>query len=677
MKVSFTSLFSKVFAAITAVVLLYFVSIHFILVPLIRHTLAVEEEAIALTLLDTVSEIIQKTKTDLDSYRNATLEARKKQLKDVVTLMETFLRRQVELRIAHGEPREEVLEELFEELRNSKYGDNDYFFVLDYDSHLLSHPDPRLHKSDYSQANDVRGNRIVPPMVEIARRDGEGFHTYWFNRLGRNTPSEKLSFVRHMPDFAIVLGSGLYLDDVADTVAFRQVKAFSALREKLQSIRIAKTGYVFVFDQSNRLIIHPNPLLEGESLCDKIDPISGSSLAERFREVIDEREGVRYRWSRMDSPERHQDDMIAWVRHFKEYDWYVTTSIYLNDLYENSEVLAQRLRWFSLVALLVLLMLGYWLVRWMTAPLENLVTTVAKVESGDLTARCLVGRHDEIGVLTQAFNAMVDRLQASIRTLDDKVRERTLSLERAVDELRVLDRLKSDFISSVSHELRTPLTAIMGFARLQHRLLERVLALPSDPNFVKAVVKARDNVQIILGESDRLAKRIDAVLELTQLESKKIIFNYDVIDLESWLKALEEGWQPVCQAKGLTWQLVDLVESKEPFRVDSVRLRQILDHLLDNAVKFTQAGQIVVTIKRVESLLEVTIQDSGVGIPEERQEKIFEKFNQSGEILVDKPTGIGLGLPISRLLATLQDGRLDLVSSTVQGSLFRLTLPVR
>ncbi|NGZ07189.1 MAG: HAMP domain-containing protein [Magnetococcales bacterium] len=671
------SIFGKLFTVVTIVVLFYFVAVHFILVPIIRDTLAREKESMALTLLATVDEILYKTKTDLDNYRNITLDARKKELKDVVHLMGNHLVRELRQRMAAGQPEEQVRGELFEALRHFQYGDRDYFFLIDDQSRLLSHPDPKLHGSDYSQARDVRGQLIVPPMVEIAKQDGEGFHTYWFNRLGRLIASEKISFVHYVPELRALLGSGLYLDDVADVVAMRQVKAFTALRDKLKEIRIAKTGYVFIFDEQSKIIAHPNPLMEGEHIGDRVDPVSGQLLTERLKQVVGSREGIRFRWTQSDDPERFQDEMIAWVRHFAEYDWYVATSIHLKDLYADSELMASQLRWFAGVVLVLALVVGYWFVRRLTAPLHALALCAQQVESGDLTVRCPVVREDEIGVLVKGFNAMVERLQGSIQTLDAKVEERTRALEQAVVELQELDRLKSNFISSVSHELRTPLTAILGFARLLMRAMERLMGMTPGENpelYARSLAKARDNVVTILGESGRLAKRIDAVMDLTQLEAGQITLQRQLVQVGLLLRDCVAHWQSIGEAKGVDLRLDDR-SNVEWISVDPERVRQILDNLLDNAVKFTQEGEIVVEADRVGDWLQVVVQDGGSGVPLEQREKIFEKFSQSGEVLVDKPSGIGLGLPIGRILATMHGGSLELLPSR-QGSRFMLRLPL-
>lgn len=667
----FTSLFGKVFAAVTAVVLLYFAAVHFISVPLIRQTLEQAEEAAGLTILNTVVEIIQKTKTDLDSYRSATLEARKKQLRDVVTLMETYLRRQLERRLAAGEERSAALRAVFEELRRFHYGDQDYVFVTDYRSLTLSHPDPKVHGSDYSQARDLRGQLIVPPMVEIARRDGEGYYSYWFNRLGRDTPSEKLSFVRDLADLGLVLGTGLYLDDVEEAVAGRRDKAFAALREKLKTIQIAKGGYVFVFDDTLAMLIHPNSNLEGRSLGDKLDPVTGRPLAELLKESADRGEGLRYRWDRPDDPGRYEYDKIAWVRYFDGFGWYVATSVYLDDLHAGSEILAGRLRWIALAGLLVSLGLGYWYVRRLTAPMRALAATAQQVTGGDLTARCPVVRSDEIGILADAFNGMVGRLQESILTLDNKVRQRTDALERANAELRELDRLKTEFLSSISHELRTPLTAVVGFAKLVRRRLDRLADTGGEG---EGLHKARLGMEALVAESERLAALINQVLDLSQLEAGKVVMQCQPLQCQALLADALAAVRARAEAKGLTLGLT--VAALPEVRGDAVRLRQVVDNLLDNAVKFTRQGQIEVSAEVAGPYLEIGVSDSGIGIADGMRDKVFDKFHQVGESLADKPPGIGLGLPISRLIVEQHGGAIEVASIPGVGSRFTVRLPL-
>jgi signal transduction histidine kinase len=112
---------------------------------------------------------------------------------------------------------------------------------MDYNAQLLSHPDPHFQGADGTQINDGQGHAFLPEIVTIAQRDGEGYLTYPWSRLGRSTPSLKLSFFRNMPAEGIIIGSGVYLDDVEEDVARRKEAAIADLRQALRNIDIART----------------------------------------------------------------------------------------------------------------------------------------------------------------------------------------------------------------------------------------------------------------------------------------------------------------------------------------------------------------------------------------------------------------------------------------------------
>jgi signal transduction histidine kinase/Na+/proline symporter len=250
------------------------------------------------------------------------------------------------------------------------------------------------------------------------------------------------------------------------------------------------------------------------------------------------------------------------------------------------------------------------------------------------------------------------------RELERKVRQRTAELEEANRRLKELDRLKTDFVSTVSHELRTPLTSIRS-------LSESLLGAPDIPRD-----RQRQFLAIISEESQRLSRLIGQLLDLSRIEAGKMEWRLEPLDLRGVVAAAVETNRALFDGKGIALSF-HAGEPRVPVLADRDKLIQVLTNLLSNAAKFTPSGGWVAVrafAENGEAVVEV--EDTGVGIPPDQIEAIFERFRQVGDTLTGKPEGAGLGLPISREIVEHHGGRLTARSRVDVGSVFRMTLPL-
>jgi len=239
-----------------------------------------------------------------------------------------------------------------------------------------------------------------------------------------------------------------------------------------------------------------------------------------------------------------------------------------------------------------------------------------------------------------------------------------ISEQRAAAEaLRQANQAKSDFLATMSHELRTPLNAILGNA-------DHLQGLATSEDDKKAF---RD----ILASGETLLGLIEDILVFSRLEAGRLQADLRPFEWRPQLQLLVDTFRGPALKKGVV--LLCQLPSDAPGLVwgDVLRFRQILGNLLSNAVKFTHKGQISVEVAFQSDTMQIIVRDTGIGIPSEIQEKIFEKFVQGAQGKSRPYGGTGLGLAISRSLATLLDGTLTVESQPGLGSTFCLTLPVR
>jgi len=231
-------------------------------------------------------------------------------------------------------------------------------------------------------------------------------------------------------------------------------------------------------------------------------------------------------------------------------------------------------------------------------------------------------------------------------------------------QLQVANRHKSEFLANMSHELRTPLNAIIGFTRIVMRRSQDALES-----------KQYENLEKILASGQHLLALINAILDLAKVEAGRIEINPRETELATVLEHSIRTIEPL--VKGDT-QVIKQFEDRLPTMVvDDEKLRQIVINLLSNAVKFTPAGSIEVRAAARNGSVEIAVADTGIGIPADKLEAIFEEFEQADAKNTRVYGGTGLGLAISRRLARLMQGDIQVESTLGKGSTFTLTLPVR
>lgn len=290
-------------------------------------------------------------------------------------------------------------------------------------------------------------------------------------------------------------------------------------------------------------------------------------------------------------------------------------------------------------------------------------------EAAEITSRLVVEQFEKTDAILTRFQAANARL---IESNDE--------LEAAKLRLQKLDQLKSDFLSSVSHELRTPLTSIRGFAHLVEREFSRSFAALAgdDAGLNKKSARIRENLEIILKESDRLTRLINDVLDLAKIEAGRVEWRDAPIPPGALVRDAVNAAHGMFEQKPHVELKIDIQDDLPLFVGDADRMLQVLVNLLNNAAKFTDQGTVAVhAFLNPENHIQIDISDSGIGFPPEEAEAIFDKFQQAkhGDTLVDRPKGTGLGLAISREIVERHGGKVRAQSQPGKGSVFTVLLP--
>jgi signal transduction histidine kinase len=329
----------------------------------------------------------------------------------------------------------------------------------------------------------------------------------------------------------------------------------------------------------------------------------------------------------------------------------------------------------AIITVFLAMIASYVIVRYVIVkPLRHLRDVSDSISRGDISQRADIHTGDEFEELAVAFNRMLRHLT----TIQEELQQVNASLDGKVDELAQvnmrlyeMNMLKSDFLSTMSHELRTPLNSILGFSDV----LGSIDALDD---------KQKRYVQNIQKSGRTLLDMINDILDLAKIESGKMQTRLTEFQVQQVIGAQCDMARPLSEKKNIDLEF-HLPPDLPPMRQDQARVQQILNNLLSNSIKFTpEGGRITVSVERDErDFMAMRVSDTGVGIAEEDQQTIFEKFRQGrtampgGDAMTREHSGTGLGLSIVKELCKLLGGEVSVQSELGKGSTFTVRLPWR
>ena len=319
------------------------------------------------------------------------------------------------------------------------------------------------------------------------------------------------------------------------------------------------------------------------------------------------------------------------------------------------------------ILMLIVIAIGFFVSRLIIVPLYSLVSTSQAIAGGDLNRRTGLRTGDEIGTLASTFDDMTSKLQ-----------ERTIELEKTNETLKKIDKTKNNFIQISAHELRTPLTLIMGYSQMLEQDLKE------NPEMQKLA-------QGILEGSERMADVVDSMLDVSRIDNNALILRKTSITLAPIIRKVQRNFQSAFDERQIKFE-VEGVEKLPAIAADPDMLHKVFYHLMMNAIKYTpDGGDVKIEGKFINGNepphLEVTVSDTGIGIDPNMKDLIFQKFHQTGEVLLHssgktkfKGGGPGLGLAIARGIVLAHGGTIKVESPghdevKFPGSKFIVSLP--
>lgn len=306
----------------------------------------------------------------------------------------------------------------------------------------------------------------------------------------------------------------------------------------------------------------------------------------------------------------------------------------------------------------------------MFTPLRELRRAMRQVGRDQLGIRMPETGFRDIAVLCRRFNVMAERLEQSrivdtahTNELERDIAQRAAELERANEKLRTLDDAKDAFLSSVSHEMRTPLTSIIAAGEILREFTE------TDSTHLEFLT-------MIDREAQRLLKMIESILDFAKFEAEEIELDKGNHDLHEIVTESIYEMLPRARERGITLQTHE-ADAPLVARCDRARIQLVIQHLVDNAIKFSpEKAAVDIVLLKSRDCARIEVKDRGLGVTPERRSLIFRRLVQESPLLTDKPTGVGIGLALGKRIADIHGGDLHYQDRDYRGSCFVLTLPL-
>jgi signal transduction histidine kinase/CheY-like chemotaxis protein len=513
---------------------------------------------------------------------------------------------------------------------------------------------------DEWQFDAVRLFHQVPALTEIVQLDAMGREQY---RMSREAPDVIASHADHSQEPAFIqamankvyYGPVYFVDESQPymTIAMAGVRPefgvivgqvnLTFIWDVVSQIKVGKHGQAYVVDEAKRLIAHPD-------ISQVLRKTDMSGLAQVQAARVAESNGLP------DQPLQGVDiagrSVLSAYAKVTPPGWLVFAELPLDEAYAPLYDSALRSGVVILVALVLAIFAGLFLARRMVVPIRVLRDGAVRVGSGDLGQRISIDTGDELEALGDQFNAMAARLQESYAGLEGKVEERTRQLEAA-------NQAKSRFIAAASHDLRQPLHALGLFvAQLHGRLL------------------AAERSQII-GRIEAALSAMNelfaALLDISKLDAGATTVNITVFPVAQLLAHAETTFAGAAREKKLSFRALP---SDAWVRSDFILLQQIVFNLVQNALRYTRSGGVLVGCRKRGDQLRIEVWDSGIGIAADQHDKIFGEFYRLGEPDRDRRAGLGLGLAIVDRLCRLLGHPIEVKSTVGKGSVFAVTIPL-
>lgn len=728
-------LFRRIFIFIQFIVLGFSGAIYFFAVPTIKQTLYQKEADASINSVNNLFDVIETQQKSIDAYWRVWAQLHMSRLKTLADIESAEMSR-LQKQVSDGEMTEaQAKQAALEFTRSISKATGDFVIILDSNGKALFHPDKNLENKQLTGLKDHYGNYIYQPMIEIATQGGGYTRFYLESESQGDTPDEQFAYVEQARGWQWVMVYALDSSAIDKGIEEREKEMAQSTREVITSMQFQNVGSLFVMEADYRVIIHPDPAIEGTNLGEVIDETTKTPLGKLLRNAVfnktdktyvsDKTEQVMFKAKGFSGDSDKPSQMIAWVRRNTDNDWYVVAVAEQEKLFHSVELIRDRIIFTALVMLLILNIMAVLFLSRILVPVRKLSEMAARVREGDFSVQIEVEGEDEIGMLSSTFNEMVRQISDHVSNLDAKVEERTRELDqknislkseveqriKAEQEIQHMNEVLEQTVQERTNELRQSLEDLEA---TQDQLVqsEKMAALGG----LVAGVAHEINTPVGIGvtEASFLKEQVGKFYELYKKGTlKKSDFEKYLNNLSgsstSILSNLERAAELITSFKQVAadqscgerrkFKLCEYVneilmslqpnykrtnhnisvDCPEGIELNSFpgAFSQIITNLVMNSLKHgfegLDAGRAVLSFRIENDELLLKYQDNGKGMDRQTLKKLFDPFytTKRGQ----GGTGLGMHIVYNLVTSTL-DGVISCESEPDKGVIFSIRVPL-
>lgn len=620
----YRSLRSRLLLVVAATVSLTVLSIFLLAKNEMTEAITSAGERHARDLLHAISLSVSTEYDSLLFHRATTLERRKAELENIIDIALSSLEENHHKQLNKELSPEQARRMASETIRRLRYDHGvGYFWINDMQRpvpRMIMHPTlPELNGKvlDNPMFNTAQGinENLFSAAVNVCDQWGEGFVDYLWPKPtaeGLTEQQPKISYVRLFKPWNWVLGTGVYIDDIESETQKRLSAIILELKKTFANVRVANTGYMFLFNGKREMLIHPH--LEKKEFASLVNPATQAPLVDDLMAASrTPDQSIDYIWDKPGFKGEYRFKKRAFITYFEPLDWYIGSSMYLDELTRPSIELQNRIMLLSLLPFAVAMLIALFLARSMTKPLWRLTRAARTIESQGLAAADIpIGGTREIQALGRVLEEMVE------------------SLRRTEAQLCSANWELETFVNTVSHDLRAPLAPIIGYAQLlkeQHR--------------------------------DKLDEEAIGYIDEIEAQAEKMLEHMEDLLTLSKSGYLERPDSPISSQDVIQQVLYNLKEcfSEEEFACFDIhplplvslpesQFYEVFANLISNSIRYSKSEDepIEIGAESRGDKVRFYVRDHGQGIPEEEREGIFRLFERGSTSCNTRGTGIGLAI---------------------------------